>query len=285
LCTFDGHRIVGAMKCLYINLDSATERRARLEANFQDVRAEGWSLARIDAVNADDVREMGIPGSIRDAEKACFLSHKQALRESLNDDGHVVILEDDVLFGRNTCSTLSRLVAEAEGHLEWDIIFADVVITRLAGMVELLGLRRQLIAEKTTRLLELSQVWFAGAMAYVVNRNAKMKLLRLAEAHTKLDMPYDIFLRQCVHGAAVRGYVAFPFAVSVASVGDVSQLRIDSEKRTETIWLTFRRMIWAESDFRDQLPLIESLSSTIDDEARAYGKLWACMVDPSFAPP
>lgn len=272
------------MKCLYINLEKATERRARLEANFQDVRTDGWSLARIDAVNVDDVREMGIAGAIRDPEKGCFLSHKQAIRESLNDDGHVMIVEDDALFGRNTCRTLDRLIEQAEGQVEWDIIYGEVGLTRLAGMVELLGMRRQLMAEKNTMLLDLSQLFFTGATAYVVNRSAKMKLLKLAEAHTKLDVPYDIFLRQGIQGAALRGHVAFPFATTIASIGDISSLRDEPEKRAELLWLTFRRMIWAEGNFEQQLPLLERLSSGIGAEARAYGTLWACMVDPNFAP-
>ena len=97
------------MRCFYINLDAAAQRRDLLEKNFAQHRGNDWTLTRIAAVDADYVIANGIGGSSTSTEKACFLSHKKAIRESMTIDEPVLILEDDAVFGENTCKIIDQL--------------------------------------------------------------------------------------------------------------------------------------------------------------------------------
>ena len=94
------------MKCFYINLDRATDWRQSIEASFQRAARPGQSLERIAAFDAAYVEKVAVPGRIRPAEKACFLSHKEAVRRSLAHEGPVFILEDDVIFSNKTFAVL-----------------------------------------------------------------------------------------------------------------------------------------------------------------------------------
>jgi GR25 family glycosyltransferase involved in LPS biosynthesis len=67
------------MKCFYINLDSETERRSAIEKNFSSHAKAGWELVRVPAVDTRQVEERRVRGSLRPAEKACFLSHQSIL--------------------------------------------------------------------------------------------------------------------------------------------------------------------------------------------------------------
>ena len=67
------------MKSLYINLDSAVDRRARFEANWAAHGDGNWELERFPAVDTRYVEEHRVPGTLRPGEKGCFLSHCAAI--------------------------------------------------------------------------------------------------------------------------------------------------------------------------------------------------------------
>src|SRR5689334_13813076 len=99
------------MRCFYINLDAATQRRRSLETNFAQTGKSDWSLTRIAAIDAAYVEANAIVGTAKPPEKACFLSHRKALLESMNDDEPVFMLEDDAMFGSDTCNIVEQLPA------------------------------------------------------------------------------------------------------------------------------------------------------------------------------
>src|SRR5262245_55728131 len=99
------------MECFFINLENQAERRDFLRDNFARHKAQGWFLNRIAAVGVDQLARSPVPGLIRETEKACFLSHKLALRESLEAPGHALILEDDALFGPSSCGAIDNAIA------------------------------------------------------------------------------------------------------------------------------------------------------------------------------
>jgi len=87
------------VRCVYINLASETARRADLEANFLSHAGQGWSLARLEAVTADEVRAANIGGILRPTEKACFLSHRNAVATGLGTGAPIAVFEDDIALG------------------------------------------------------------------------------------------------------------------------------------------------------------------------------------------
>ena len=159
------------MRCVYINLDSQTERRETIERNFAEVRAEGWSLTRYPAIDTRYVAERGVPGSLRPAEKACYLSHMSVIAADLDRGDRLMVLEDDAMFGAST----HRLVDEGlerSRDLDWDIIFTDLCIPMITTMYDLLKLRAEYRKTRQGVLLSVAQFPFGGATAYIVSVNA-----------------------------------------------------------------------------------------------------------------
>jgi len=191
------------MRCIYINLDSATRRRAAIEASFAACAPEGWSLERFEAVRA---AEVSTPGAISPAEKACFLSHRDALATVLEDDEPVFMLEDDVVFSRFT----ARVVSDALDHPDWDLLFTDVAVTNEGSMARLARLRRELVEASRCDFLDLSDISFAGSAAYVVSGQAKRRLWEILCSAPALDGPYDLVLRELLRHRMITAPCSVP---------------------------------------------------------------------------
>ena len=88
------------MNIYYINLDSAHARRANIEQNLGAFAGRDFEIKRVQAYDTCFVEKNGIHGTIRPAEKACFLSHIKAIKMSCEDPGPSLIVEDDVISAR-----------------------------------------------------------------------------------------------------------------------------------------------------------------------------------------
>ena len=131
------------MRCVYINLAQALERRESLEKNFYSLAPDNWSIERFNAIDKDFVFETKTSGKLRPGAKACFMSHAKVIRESKNADGHILILEDDAQFGPSSFSVIDSFIRE-DSHPQWDILFTDVGIPSPSVMIDLLKARREL---------------------------------------------------------------------------------------------------------------------------------------------
>lgn len=201
------------MRCVYINLDRATARRAHMEAEIQAAAPAEVECIRLSAVTADQAS--GLPGSISATEKACFQSHLKAIREH-HDGRHLLILEDDAILSP------SAFQASTLGGNGWDLMFLDVSISdvRLWGAIEEASAK---LAGRT-RLLDLSALKFAAASAYIVNAASKERVLG-AIGDGVLDAPYDILLQRLVHAGELRAVLTLPFRAAVGTHSSSSQIR------------------------------------------------------------
>src|SRR5208282_5842379 len=102
---------VAVMECLYINLDTATDRRTSIENSFDKYRRGNWTLRRVIGVDAASIETAQISGILSSAQKACVLSHRKAVGESLGNDDHVMISEDDTIFGESTFKHIDAILA------------------------------------------------------------------------------------------------------------------------------------------------------------------------------
>jgi GR25 family glycosyltransferase involved in LPS biosynthesis len=217
--------------------------------NFQKTRLPNWTLTRSVAIDTAYIHDHCTPGRLRPSQKACFLSHRQVIGQSLEHDEPIYILEDDAVFGAGTCRTIELLLDSALAQKEWDIVFTDVGVDRTPDMVELLR-RRSEIPEETLlhgmpTLLNLRSLpSFFGASAYLINAASKKKLYALLNDHRDLDIEYDIYLRGLILQSRVEGFCLFPFVTTVAREADVSQIQTGT---THIIENAFRRLLWRES--------------------------------------
>jgi GR25 family glycosyltransferase involved in LPS biosynthesis len=278
------------MDCFYINLDSAIERRARLENNFNTIKKPNWNLARFAAIDTDYIRKNEITGTTSPGEKGCFLSHKILIGHNLERPGPMLIVEDDAAFGYRTC-TLVDAILKQNKDLDWDILFTDVCVTSLKTMIGLLQYRRELTAKKIDiAFMELVQMGFAGSTAYIVNAKSKKKLYDLLAAAHVIDLPYDLYLRHLIHTGALKGYSLFPFVTSLSDFSEDSQIKTADADRPDMAWNMFRKMVWVERNLQKCKPGLESVKNRLieadmspfeplfasrDDELNAFGILFS----------
>ena len=135
------------MECHYINLDSAIDRRAALEANFTQCARQGWKLNRFSAINDAAVEKDQLPGKRSWREKACFLSHKNAIEAQADDGRHFMVMEDDAQLGMTSLEIIEGFLAENR-NAEWDLLFTDVGIQNMETMMRLAFHRQQLIEKR-----------------------------------------------------------------------------------------------------------------------------------------
>lgn len=267
------------MKCIYINLDSASERRARFEANWAHNRGPDWRLERFAALDTRYVEHHAVVGILRPAEKACFLSHCASIALNLNAAEPLFVMEDDAVLGPRSAPTIDNFLKVSDNY-EWDIVFTEVGIVAPSAMLELIKLRKELAGKDEVRLLDLATLPFAGATGYIINHRSLKKIGALLGARERFDIPYDLLLRQLIYEKKLKALVFFPF---VSSLSNSSQSDIRVESAVDEVWTAFRQLASLDRDLDALRPAIERIGSQLcDEEARLLGILLASQVSASF---
>jgi GR25 family glycosyltransferase involved in LPS biosynthesis len=271
------------MDCYYINLDGAAERRAVLERNFAQCRGERWTLSRFPATDAARAAAQGIAGTLRPAEKACFLSHRDLIRSQLADPQPVFILEDDAALGARTCGIVDDFV-QRNGESDWDIAYTDVCVPQVESMVNLVRLRQRWSKTGGIMMLDLAGFPYVGATAYLVNGRSKHRLSQLLDAVTVLDTPYDLYLRSLIHGRQLRALVFFPFITTLSPCAGTSQIQ-PAGLTHELVWNTFRQLIWIERTIEPHRCVLEDIRARLcDAEALPFATLFAAIASRHYNP-
>lgn len=272
------------MKCYYINLDIATNRKLNIENNFLENNTGHWSLTRFPAIDVKYVENKKIPGSLRSNEKACFLSHKFAIKQNLNAIEPILIMEDDAVIGKSTCEILDNFL-KLGSKFEWDILFTDVCVPHPTTMIELIELRKYLSASNKTQVLNLANFIFAGATSYILNPNSLEKIFHLLDAKNSLDIPYDLYLRQLISEHKLKGFVIFPFVTTLSNESDASQIQLSNTANTDLVWNTFRKMIWIDRKIEDSKFILERINHDVcDEESKQFGTIISACISNKFIP-
>jgi GR25 family glycosyltransferase involved in LPS biosynthesis len=227
---------------------------------------------------------MKIPGSLRSNEKACFLSHKFAIKQNLNAIEPILIMEDDAVIGKSTCEILDNFI-KLGNKFEWDILFTDICVPQPTIMIELIELRKKLSAGNKTQILNLADFVFAGATSYILNPNSLEKVFRLLDAKDSLDIPYDLYLRELIFENKLKGFVIFPFVTTLSNESDTSQIQLDDTANTDLVWNTFRKMIWMDRKIEDSKLFLERINHDVcDEESKQFGTIISACISNKFIP-
>jgi GR25 family glycosyltransferase involved in LPS biosynthesis len=277
------------MDCIYINLDSAKERRLHVEKNLAACKKPDWTLTRFSAIDKIFVERNNIAGAAEPGEKGCFLSHRILLERHLSDEKSYFVVEDDAMFGARTCALIESAL-DSNRELDWDILFTDVCIPGMPLMFELLKVRRDLCKRNIpVEFMNLHGVEFAGSTAYIVNGKSKRKIHEIFSAYKNIDLPYDLYLRHLAHNGALKIFSLFPFVTTVSDFSDGSQIKADGVNPIEIAWNMFRKMIWTERNLNHSRPALELFRKTwcreeplvkipgADDELNAFTFLFSSM--------
>lgn len=264
------------MRCVYINLAQAGERRAWMEGHFAKVAPSGLELDRFEAVTAAAAADL--PGAIRPAEKACFRSHYGAIAAHHDGETPLLVLEDDVMLSPRAF-TADRLPPGED----WDLLFTDAALADPGLWIGLAKSRPALAAEDRIRVIDLAQVRFASAAAYVVNGRSKDRVLEALDAFGRLDIPYDIALRQLVHAGRLRACLTFPFLTTVTALSGASQIQ-PGGNAADLISDAFRRLMFVDRDMAASRAEAEAIAAACDEESRLAGLILGGVVNDRFRP-
>jgi GR25 family glycosyltransferase involved in LPS biosynthesis len=263
---------------IYINLDTAAERRAAIEENFQAFAPDHWQLLRAPAISSTDVINLNIDGTLRHAEKACYLSHLAVIKSVAAQQQPVWIREDDSKLGKKSCGEVMRFVNQFSD--QWDILFTDLTIANPGTMFSLFRLRRD-IGSMCSQALPLSAIGnFAGAQSYIVNpKYSNILVERLTT--DQLSTPFDIALRKVVLSPATRAFVLFPFVTTESVLTTPSSVQTSDGGGINQAWAAFRRLIWLERDISAcEKELDRLLANQTDLDSKNFGRLMELMADP-----
>lgn len=267
------------MKCLYINLERAQDRRSALEASFAAVPHSGWELVRFAAV---DAQAASLPaGAITDFEKACFLSHRGAIQAALGDEEHLLVVEDDVAFSPR-CFEMLEHVAKQYGD-DWDILYAECLLANFDLVIRLLKAWPERVRAGQFQRVDLSNVRYAAAAAYLVNGRSKARLAELLRDGERLDQPYDLVLRRFTHERKIRSYAVFPFLVSLTGAADTSQIQPGGVAASDFVMNALRRLMVVNRDEAACRHAAQYIVDQLTDEnARLSGAVLAGLISSKF---
>lgn len=268
------------LDCFYINLETATTRREKLERSFAEHGGARWRLQRFPAIDTDQVLARRIPGTLAPAAKACFLSHRHIISGGLPDERPIFIVEDDVVLGRHSCATIEHFL-RTDSAPPWDIAFTDLCVPMLQTMIDLMSIRGRLAPGQVV-LLDLAKLIFGGSAAYIVNGRSKRKFAALLHSAPSLDVPYDLFIRKLVHDGKIAALTFFPFVTSLSQHSDHSQIHSD-DGGADLIWNTFRRFVWIDRDLDAEKAAMEAITAKFcDQEGSLFGSIVAAMLSKRY---
>lgn len=257
------------MQAGFINLETATARRAQVEAGFAAVPHEGWILSRFPAVTAEEMT--AAPGSLQPAEKACFESHRRLIGQHLADAEPLLVLEDDVAFAR---ATFPLLAAMAQAGGEWEVLFTDLAFLQAGYMAQAARDWDRLTAADQVQVVPLRGAAFVGSTAYLVRGAAKAKLHGLLRAVEVLDTPYDIVLRDLVAAGTLKAAVCLPFLTTLSPAAEQSQIQGETDVQLRA-FDAFRRLMFVERDLDASRAAVAAIEADMPEADRMAGVLMA----------
>ncbi|WP_341915200.1 glycosyltransferase family 25 protein [Ferrovibrio terrae] len=248
----------------YINLDQATQRRTMVEQSYGQSRfSQRWSFERFSAVSAESDLVRDAPGRLSGPYKGNFLSHMTCVRQSLDSDAHLFVVEDDVQFCDQTGPILEGMV-DTMAEDAWDVIRTEISLLSAVDFPKIYKLSVSAAGREKVRLLNLGGIDCpgTGASAYIVNRQSKRKFIQMMDAmvvrNGGLNAPFDVCLHEMIRHKFLLGYVTVPFLTAPSFHADETQapvmtadqatpqdemLRRFNQKLLE-LMSAFRRLVW-----------------------------------------
>lgn len=214
----------------YINLDTAVDRRTALERSYAASGfSDRWTMTRFAAVSAASERVKNQKGSQSAPYKGNFLSHLDCVTQSLENDDHLFVCEDDCSFTPETGELIEKIIDRLDED-SWDVLHTEITVLS-AVYYPLMFKLDQSICGGNIRLIKLNDfpVAYTGSTAYLVNRKSKYKFLSTFQyVRDEISHPFDICLRGMIIHNFLRAYVTFPFLTCPSPHADQTQAPADA---------------------------------------------------------
>lgn len=259
-----------------INRAAADERRRNVEASFAAAALAGWELVRVAAREAQDLAAAA--GPLTPAERACRLSHLDALEIAGGDD--VLIVEDDTRFSPKTFAVAPGMLSAAR---DCDVLFTELMPTDIGLLARLARQWPGLVRDGNFLMQGLAGTGFIGASAYLVRGGSAAKLRAALAAPELADTPYDIALSQLARAGRIQARFAFPFLTAPSADADRSQIQADSVDLRQATLHAFRRLMFVDRELAASQAEMQRLTAAHGDEGAALmGAVFAALISQAF---
>jgi len=204
---------------LYINLDRSPDRRAAFEKQLSelDLHSHYQRFPAVDGLQIDTSRSPLRPGEV-----GLFLSHCRAVEQARGKGMCVHVLEDDALLSEHVVPVLNDVVS-TDMFERYDVVFTEMMIHCHVGFLR--NVQNEFdkmvpfpnpLRLQHLRLIDLSQVFYAGSQSYIVGSRSIDRLVSLyrEELAKGPTLPVDIFLQQQAVAGKLRAACLFPFITS-----------------------------------------------------------------------
>lgn len=193
----------------YINLDSSTDRRTRIEKNLREKgitdaeRIPAFDGRKIDLAEIDDCdlpaarRFLGRP--LRGGEYGCYKSHMAAVNRFLETDHpYAIVLEDDIQLDECFFDIAEKAVRSLnDAGKPWDIIHLSPTRLKIFNPIEQLS---------DTHSLVRAYYFPQGGWALLWSREGAKNM---RDHHSQVTMPVDSQFRETMTKRA-SGYAVLP---------------------------------------------------------------------------
>jgi GR25 family glycosyltransferase involved in LPS biosynthesis len=263
---------------VFINLESAAERRSSLERNFKQFAPSDWALVRAPAITATQAAD--VAWKIRATEKACYLSHLAAIHAAVQNRQPLWIREDDTRIGARSCSMVSDvLVNQPYGY---DLMFTDLTVGNPQTIMQFFLFLRSLPPGRVGVVNLAEAGLFAGMTSYLVNPESAAKLHKLLTVES-LNLPIDIAVRNLIYSKQLTAACLLPFLTSSTPLNAQSQISPQTRGALPVVWDLIREMFWIDRDIEQiERTLDRFLLDQPDRDARVVGKIFHSLALPSM---
>ena len=183
------------MQCCYINLDRALQRKEDIEASFKAAARPGWRLGRFRALDAAFVEEQLVEGSRTKSEKACFMSHRAVIQKYAGSAEHLLVVEDDVVFGVATFDIVDGFLQQ-NAEEDWDLLFLDISAIDIRDMLTMYFNREKFIRQRKVIPLDLARLPFFGdeclhRQPHILRQGTRLSRRRPADRYRIRHVPVE----------------------------------------------------------------------------------------------
>lgn len=264
------------MNVLYINLDRDVERRIFFEENFARYNSCGWVAQRFAAVDKATIPDGRYGPTMTKGAVALSITHRRAIQKSVGMPGHLLLAEDDILFGPNSQAVINKCIGGMSNQ-EWDILFTDICVPVPFDMLKILHMKRKCRGSHT--VINLKGMVFGGTAGLVINERAKQKYLKALTDEALFAEPIDLLIRRLAADGKLNVYCTFPFATSLSHHADSSSIQEASVAVENHLWNAFRRAIWTDQDLDVVNEDLGKLPGVLfDPQAQAVARIAAALI-------
>lgn len=195
-------------KGYYINLEKDTTRKESIENQLN--RFSFHNYERFEAINGSHLKAK-YP-KLDNGSLGCAFSHIEILKQNLESNTHLHILEDDAILHKSMPQVFEALHTQ----VEWDIIYTDIYFSFLAPefFYQLNAIYKN---KQEPSLINLKKINFSAATSYFINKKSIKKLYTLLNDDWDKDIKHDDFINNLVQNGRLNAFVIFPFISTLSS--------------------------------------------------------------------